>query len=247
LDLRQNAHGPWRERWGRLHLNSKIMLIGTVTLLLLGTISFLLLEWDGVLIGMPISKRIMIASFHSVSCRTAGFNTVDMASLTNAMLFISILLMLIGAGPCSTAGGFKVSTVAVLVLRAWKTFQGHTGINVFRRTVPAETVERATATAMLFTVLAAVALTTLLVFEQSAVPHPHSQGLFLDALFEIISALGTVGLSLGMTPSLTTAGRCILVCLMFLGRLGPISVFAALSRGQQTETIEFPTEEPLIG
>ena len=114
LDLWRNWHGPWSARWSRLCLHSKLMLLGTAPLLILGTASFLILEWDGVLQEMPHWKRPLVALFHSVSCRTAGFNTVDVASLTNAMLFISILLMAIGAGPCSTAGGLKVSTISVL-------------------------------------------------------------------------------------------------------------------------------------
>ncbi len=247
LDLQRNWHGPWSERWGRLLLHSKVMLIGTAVLLLLGMVSFLALEWDGVLRDMPFWKRPVVAMFHSISCRTAGFNTVEMASLTNAMLFISILLMAIGAGPCSTAGGFKVSTIAVLVLRAWATFHGHTRVSIARRTLPRESFERATVTAMIFSVIAIVALTALLVIEQSATPHPQSQGLFLDAAFEVVSALGTVGLSTGMTPHLTAAGRVIVIVLMFMGRLGPISVFIALSRSERKDPVEFPAEEPMIG
>lgn len=247
LDLRRNWHGALRERWSRLHLHSKLMLVGTAALLVLGTASFLVLEWDGVLKEMPFWQRLLVAFFHSASCRTAGFNTVEMASLTNAMLFISILLMAIGAGPCSTAGGFKVSTISVLALRAWATFHGYSRVNIARRTIPRETFERATATAMLFSVIAMLALTCLLVIEQSAIPHPQTQGLFLDAAFEVVSALGTVGLSTGMTPHLTTAGRVIVIVLMFVGRLGPFSVFVALSRSERKETIEFPGEEPLIG
>ncbi len=170
---------------------------------------------------MPYWQRPLVALFHSVSCRTAGFNTVDMASLTNAMLFISILLMAIGAGPCSTAGGLKVSTLSVLVLRAWATFRGYQRVHFARRTIPREIFERANATALLFSVIAIMALTSLLVIEQSEAPHPQSQGLFLDAGFEVISALGTVGLSTGMTPHLTGPGRVIVIFLMFLGPVGP--------------------------
>lgn len=247
LDIKRTWHGPWRQRWERLHLHSKLMLVGTAALIALGTFAVLALEWDGVLKDMPIWKRPIVALFHSVSCRTAGFNTVDMASLTNATLFVSILLMAIGAGPCSTGGGFKVSTVSVLVLRAWATFRGHARVNLARRTVPRETVERATATAMLFVVIAFLALTSLLVIEQSESPHPMSKGLFLEASFEVVSALGTVGLSTGMTPNLTDLGRVIVILLMFVGRLGPISVFIALSRSERKERVEFPAEEPLIG
>lgn len=247
LDMKRNWHGPWGERWGRLHLHSKLMLTGTAVLLVLGTAGFLALEWDGTLKDIPFWDRPLVAVFHSVSCRTAGFNTVEMSSLTNATLFISILLMAIGAGPCSTAGGFKVSTVAVLVLRAWATLHGHTRVNLARRTVPRETVDRAMATAMLFFVVAIVALTTLLVIEQSEEPHPQSQGLFLDAALEVVSALGTVGLSTGMTQHLSNAGRVIIIMLMFIGRLGPISVFIALSRAERSDPVEFPAEAPLIG
>jgi trk system potassium uptake protein TrkH len=189
----------------------------------------------------------MVAFFHSVSCRTAGFNTVDIASLTNATLFITILLMAIGAGPCSTAGGFKVSTVMVLIVQALNTFSGHTRLNMFRRTVPPTVMARATATLMLFGVVAMLALTTLLVLEQSASPHPDDQGVFLDAAFEVVSALGTVGLSTGMTGELGQLGSLILIMLMFMGRLGPISVFVALSRSERKEPVEYPSEEPMIG
>jgi len=247
LDLWRNRHGRWRERWDRLHLHSKLMLSGTAVLLVLGTCAFLVLESDGVLHGMPYWKRPLVALFFSVTCRTAGFNTVEMASLTNAALFISILLMAIGAGPCSTAGGFKVSTVAVLTLRAWSTFLGRENVSLARRAIPRETVERATATAMLFSVIAVLALTSLLVIEQSRMPHPESEGSFLDASFEVISALGTVGLSTGMTAELSDWGRVIVILLMFIGRLGPISVFIALSRSERKTPLVYPAEEPLIG
>jgi len=247
LDIKRNWHGQWKACWDALNLHSKLMVTGTAVLLALGTVSFLTLEWDNVLKEMPYWKRPIVALFHSISCRTAGFNTVETASLTNAMLFISILLMAIGAGPCSTGGGFKVSTIAVLGLRAWATFRGFTRVNVARRTLPSEIIDRATATLMLFFSVATIALTTLLVIEQSDAAHPQSQGLFLDAAFEVVSALGTVGLSAGMTTQLSTAARVIVIVLMFIGRLGPISVFIALSRSERKEPIEFPGEEPLIG
>lgn len=247
LDLLRNWHGKWRDRWDRLHLHSKMMLIGTGSLLTLGTFSFLILEWNGVLGGMPWPQRVMVAFFQSVTCRTAGFNTVEISSLTNASLFISILLMMIGAGPCSTGGGFKVSTVMVLVHRSWSTFHGFSRVNLFRRTLPREIVERATATVMLFSVVAMIALTTLLAVEQSTTPHANSQGLFMDAMFEVVSALGTVGLSTGLTTHLNPFSRVVIIVLMFLGRLGPISVFIALSRSERRQRVEFPPEEPMIG
>ncbi|MCA9166526.1 MAG: hypothetical protein KDB23_02605, partial [Planctomycetales bacterium] len=123
LDLQRSRHSRWQDRWHHLHLHSKLMLIGTFGLTLVGTVSIAALEWDGLFRDMPAWQRFLAALFHSVSCRTAGFNTVQIGSLTNATLFISILLMAIGAGPCSTGGGFKVSTVMVLLTQAMSTFR----------------------------------------------------------------------------------------------------------------------------
>ncbi len=248
-----DLHRCWKRKrqgfgfWEHLRLHSKLMLLGTATLIVAGAGVVLLLEWDGVLHPFPWVARPLVALFHSVSCRTAGFNTIDIGSLTNATLFFSLLLMAIGAGPCSTGGGFKVSTIAVLVLRAWSTFLGHHHVRVFRRTIPREVVNRAIATAMLFFVVSVVALTTLLLVEQSSESHVASQKRFLDAMFEIISALGTVGLSTGVTASLSHSGRWIVIVLMLMGRIGPLSVFVALSRAEHDDPIEYPAEEPLIG
>ena len=247
IDVSRNWHGPGAKRWGRLTLHSKLMLAGTAVLLAVGTAGVLALEWDGALADMSWPRRLLAALFHSVTCRTAGFNTLEIGRLTNATLFVSILLMIVGAGPCSTGGGFKVSTLAVLVLRGWATFRGYAQVNVSRRTLPREVVDRSIATALLFAVVAIVALTGLLVLEQSEAPHAQSQGLFMDAMFEVISALGTVGLTTGMTPYLTVSGRVIIIILMFIGRLGPITVFAALSRGERDRPIEYASEAPLIG
>lgn len=247
LDIKRNWHGPWQERWERLLVHSKLMLIGTVGLIIGGAVLIMILEWDGILLEMPIWKRVIVTLFHSVSSRTAGFNTVDISALTNASLFLTILLMLVGAGACSTGGGLKVSTMMVLLAQARAAFSGRLKLNVFRRTVPPETVQRATVTTMLFIITVFLALTVLLVVEQSSEPHPFSKDRFLDAFFEAVSALGTVGLSTGLTSHLSAVGRTIVIVLMFLGRLGPISVFAALSRSEQRDPVEYPQTSVLIG
>jgi trk system potassium uptake protein TrkH len=247
LDVQRNSHGPWAKRWERLCLHSKIMLIGTCALLVFGTSVFLTLEWDGILQEFSLGKKVLVSFFHSMSCRTAGFNTVALGSMTTASLFISILLMMIGAGPCSTAGGFKVSTLMALILNALATLRGDKKISLFRRTVSPSVVTRATSTLLLFAVVAVLALTVLLVAEQSNVAHVQSQAIFMDAMFEVFSALATVGLSTGFTSQLTDVGRCIIIILMFIGRLGPITVFVALSRDERVHKVEFPNEELLIG
>jgi trk system potassium uptake protein len=247
FDLQRNWSGPWDERWRRLHLHSKLMLVGTAGLLVFGTFSLLILEWRTSLADMSLPQRLLVAFFQSVTTRTAGFNTVNIASLTNASLFLVILLMLIGAGPCSTGGGFKVSTFVALLARAHATLKGHGHTNLFRRTLANKAIHRAVVTVLIFTTVLIVGLTSLLVVEQSRLPHDESQGLFLDAAFETASALGTVGLSTGMTPRLSSPGRVIIILLMFIGRLGPISIFVAVSRSERSQPLELPEEEPLIG
>jgi trk system potassium uptake protein TrkH len=247
LDLRRHRHRPPRERWDRLTLHTKMMFLGTAVLLILGFLGFLALEWEGVLEEMPWWKRLMVSSFHSVTPRTAGFNTVDLQDLSNATLFLTILLMAVGAGPCSTAGGFKVSTLAVLTMYAWSRFRGGSRVNAFRRSVPNETVGRALTIVLIFGVAIVLLLTALLVVEQAGHSHREAGGDFLDALFEVVSAIGTVGLSTGLTPTLSDAGKAIIMLLMFLGRLGPVSVFIALSSAEGRRGVEYASEEPLLG
>jgi trk system potassium uptake protein TrkH len=134
-----------------------------------------------------------------------------------------------------------------LICHSWAAFHGYSKVNVFRRTIPATTIQRAVATAMLFAVVVILALTALLLAEHASVPHLQSDNQFLDAMFEVVSALGTVGLSTGITPSLTPLGKIIIIILMFAGRLGPISVFAALSLSEKKTLLTYPEEEPMIG
>lgn len=248
IDLNRNWHDAWRERWNVLSLHSKLVLSGTAILLALGAGMFLILEWDGALRGMPLLRRLLVAGFHSTTCRTAGFNTIDVGSLSSATLFLTILLMAVGAGPCSTGGGFKVSTLAVLTLRFWTSFRGRRQINIGRRTIPEAAVARAIATAFGFTTVAILMLTILLVVAPSEpVGVETAAGDFMDKAFEVISALGTVGLSTGITPRLNGAAQAIIIFLMFLGRVGPVSAFVALSRSERRQAVEYATEAPLIG
>ena len=244
------AGNLWRNRrapWEPLTMHTKMMLLGTGNLLAIGVVAILALEWNNALNGMPLVEKLLVACFQATTPRTAGFETLPMAALTNATLFVIMLLMLVGGGPCSTAGGFKVSTLAVLVCHAWSRFRGFQRVSIFRRSVPRETVDAALATSLLFAVTAAIALTAFLVVEQADSPHRTAQGSALGAAFEVCSALGTVGLSTGITPDLSAAAKAILIVLMFLGRLGPISVFIALSGGQRDDRFAYPKEEVLIG
>ena len=233
---------------GRVSINLVIcgLLIGTALLLALGAVSFWMLEWGEALERETIGTRLLMGLFHSTTCRTAGFNTVRYVELSSATLFLAIVLMAIGAGPCSTAGGFKVSTFMTLVVSSWANFRGCRHANFFKRTIPAAAVQRATATALFFGAVAIVALVALLVVEARSTVATESRW-FLRALFECISALGTVGLSTDLTPQLTDPGKLVLVGLMLLGRLGPITAAVALARERRTYLPRYPEEEPLIG
>lgn len=246
-DLNRNWQDSWRDRWDALSLHSKLMLAGTGLLLVFGAVAFLVLERDGVLAGMSLPRRLLVACFHSTTCRTAGFNTIDVSAMTSAMLFLSILLMAVGAGPCSAAGGFKVSTLAILVLRVWSSFRGQRQIFISRRMISETAVARAIATAAGFTAVAILSLTVLLAVAPAGRPYSAAGGDFMDKAFEVVSALGTVGLSTGITPHLNGAAQVIIILLMFIGRLGPVTAFIALSRGERRQAIEYAQEEPMIG
>lgn len=237
-----------RWRWYRdLTLHTKLVLVGTGGLLLLGTAAFLILEQRNMLAAFPWSERLLTAFFHATTCRTAGFNTVNLAGLTNAMLFVSILLMIVGASPCSCGGGIKVSTLMVLSLLARDRLRGLENVRFARRTISEGMIDRAVAVVLLYSLALVLGLTVLLAIEQAEHPHHATEQVFLDAMFEVASALGTVGLSTGLTTQLGDAGRCVLIVLMFVGRLGPISLFVAVSRTRRDVRLEYAKEDVLIG
>jgi trk system potassium uptake protein len=245
FDLFTRVQQP-RDFWQRLTIQSKLMLIGTAALLAAGAVSFWALEWDEALGRETLLTKLLMGLFHTTTCRTAGFSTVDYAALASPTLFLTILLMAIGAGPCSTGGGFKVSTFMTLAVSSWTSFRGLPRANFFRRTIPATAVRRATATALLFGAVGIVALVVLLTVESRSTVASRPRW-FLEALFECISALATAGLSTGITPLLTDPGKLVLVALMLMGRLGPITAAVALSRQRTPYQPEYLEEEPLVG
>ena len=247
IDLTRTIPRGLNHLWHDLHLHSKLMITSSAIAIVVGAIGTLALEWSGVLGDLPIEQRFLPALFHSISCRTAGFNTVDIGAMRDATIFFSIILMVVGAGPCSTGGGVKISTAALLIMQAYSRFRGRAHLNLFRRTIPQQSIDRALATVMFYLLVAALALTVMLVVEEKTLFRDDNRWRFRDIMFEVASALGTVGLSTGITASISTFGKFVLVILMFMGRLGPITVFAALASSRSKHTIEFAREEPLLG
>ena len=248
LDLMRHHRGTtWIERARNLQLHTKMILVGTVVLILGGAISIFFIEYNHALRDQPWSSKILVPIFQSITCRTAGFNTVDQASLTSASLYLSICLMLIGGGPCSTAGGVKVTSIYMIFLKAWSRLRGNLTVTIFRRTIPQSSLDKASTVVLFYFFIAALALMLVLLLEQGFGSIARDEQMFLPALFEVISALGTVGLSVNLTSSLSDPTLFVLMMLMFLGRLGPVSVFAALSMPGREKPLQFVSEEPLVG
>lgn len=229
-ELKLRLGSPRRSRM-HFSLHSKLVMSTSAYLLLAGTVLILLMEWDNTLGALSLPDRLLAAFFQSVTPRTAGFNTVPIGALANQTLFVIILLMFIGASSGSTGGGIKTGTFATLVALGWSRLLGHEQPQMFRRTVSPGSVARAMSVVLMCSLVVIGATLVLQVTELGTAPHIHaSRGRFLELLFEVVSAFGTVGLSTGITPSLTDAGKLVIICVMFLGRVGPLAVAVAVSR-----------------
>ncbi|MEX2176625.1 MAG: potassium transporter TrkG [Pirellulaceae bacterium] len=224
----------------RLTLTSRLVLTTTAGLLIAGTAAFLLFETGSLTANQPLGERAANAWFQSVTCRTAGFNTVDFALYRPATKFCAIVLMFIGGSPGSTAGGIKTVVFALTVLATVNIIRGRERLELAGRTVPHGYLQRAAAILMLG--LSVVLTATLLIAMFESRPDR-----FLDQLFEATSAFATVGLSTGITPRLTAASQLVLVLTMFLGRVGPLTVLLALARPHTPPSYEYPTERVMLG
>ncbi len=227
-----------RLHWKRYYLHTKVVLAATGILIFGGALLFFILERSATGAGMPIKDRMLAALFQSVTCRTAGFNTIDTAAMSEGSKLLSILLMFIGGSPGSTAGGIKTTTCAVLVLYMISGAKREGRATVFGRSLTADALGRAVS---IFTINIGVALVGTLVI---CALQPFSG---IDVLFEVFSAMGTVGLSTGITRQLTAASACVITLLMFLGRVGSVSLAAALLEKKAKPPVTLPTEKIIIG
>jgi trk system potassium uptake protein TrkH len=221
----------------RLSLHSRIVLSVTAILIVVPIPLFAIFEWTHSFKNLPAWSSILNASFMSVTSRTAGFNTIDYAYATESSNFLTILLMSIGGSPGSTAGGLKTTTIALMGLLAWSRFRGHEVVSVGARSVREETIQRAVGLFVVAFGLVTVAIFIITATERSVVISGKYS--FLAHMFEMSSAFNTVGLSMGVTPSLTTLGKINTILMMFLGRVGPLTLAAALARRQATPAGEF--------
>ncbi len=232
----------------RLRLHSKLVLSGTVLLIVLGTLAFFWIEYDNpnTIGNMSLFDKILNSMFQSVTLRTAGFNTIDQLTLHDASKGVGIMLMLVGGGPAGTAGGLKITTVLTLLLAARAYIRGQFETEAFGRTIPLEQVRRAL-TLTLLGVLFLFSMATMLSFSEQDMP-AGSLGL-LNQLYESTSAFCTVGVSTGVTLATTHVTRVILILLMYAGRVGLLTVAMSLveSTSKKEPVLHYPQEDILIG
>jgi Trk-type K+ transport system membrane component len=235
LRHRTRSRGP--RRWS---LHTKLTLVTTAGLLVAGTVLTGLLEWRNpdTLGPMATGGKLLNAFFHSVVSRTAGFNTLDVGALEPATLLSTCVLMFIGGGSAGTAGGVKVTTFAVLGVAILAEVRGEPTSGVLGRKLAPHVLRQALTVVLLGVGLVVVATLALL----TVVKAP-----FEYVLFEAVSAFGTVGLSAGITPDLGTPGELIVILLMFVGRLGPVTLVSALALRERTRRYQLPEERPIIG
>lgn len=241
LEIYQN-----RMRFEKFSLHTKLVLVITASLLLLGIVFTVTFEWDNpqTLGGMGFFGKLMNGFFQSVTLRTAGFSTINQAALTDSSKLIGIIFMFIGASPASTGGGVKTTTIGVLVLLVFSIVRAHDSVVIFGKQIPINVFKRALAIVLISVFIVIVCACVLSLAERQ------SDMKMIDLLFESTSAFGTVGLSSVSTPSLSVFSQLFLIPVMFLGRVGPLTLAFALANKLEHNAknrLHYPEEKPMIG
>ena len=222
----------------KLNLHSKIVLSVSAVLILAGAVLFFVFEYNNLLKDMPLAQKILNAFFASVTPRTAGFNSIDMAGLSPSSVLLTIFLMFIGGSSGSTAGGVKTTSVFVIIAFAFSTIRGNDEVAVFGKTIKTEFLKKAI---LIITInLALIICATLIICGVDNIP-------LSDAVLETVSAMSTVGLTAGITTSLSAVSKIALIFLMFCGRVGSVSFASALLEKRVNPPITYPAEAITVG
>lgn len=233
-DIRENKHHMKKYR-----LHTKMALFMTAILLVGGTVLFYLFENNNLLAGMNAKDKILAAAFSSVTARTAGFNTIDTGGLTHASKLLTMVLMFLGGSPGSTAGGIKTVTTLVLIAYVWSNLRASKGVNVFNRRLDDDVIRKAS-NVVVISLLMAVSASILICYLQPDL-------VVEDILFEVYSAIGTVGMSTGVTRDLNLVSRIIIILLMYCGRIGSMSFALSFTERKKVAPVQLPTEKIMIG
>ena len=228
-----------KERGGsrRLSIHSRLVVITSLVLIVVGMIGIWFVEYGETFSGHSWGEQFLYALFQSVTTRTAGFNSVDIGALGLGSVMVIMILMAIGASPASTGGGIKTTTLAVLVLAVRSTIRGDERIEFARKTIPTDIVLKALTSLLLAGGSLLLGTTLLTITEELP---------FLDLLFEEISAFSTVGLSRGITSSLSDIGKVVIIISMFVGRIGSVTLFAAFAERTRKQRYKYPTESVMV-
>lgn len=226
-------------RWRKLQLHSRLVLRITGVLLLIATVGFYFLENSNSLVGRSMAGKIITSFFQAVTLRTAGFNTIDISSIATPTLLFFLFFMFIGASPGSTGGGIKTSTFSIAIQAAIANIRGKENVEIYRRTIPWEAVNKTYAIIIISMAILFVFTVALSITEQ--------QFALKAIIFEAFSAFGTVGLSMGITAELSDIGKIIIILLMYIGRLGSLTLGIALSRKVKYKNYKYPEAHFIVG
>ena len=228
-----------RFHFSKYHLHSKLMISGTLVLLIGGAVSFFFLEYNSAMKDMDLGGRLLSSFFASVTPRTAGYNSIPTTAMSSGGTFLTMVLMMIGAGPGSTGGGMKVTTILIILIGITARIRGRENLNIYGRRLEDGALSTAATSAGMYLILVFIGGMVLCM-----------QGFSLtDSLFEAFSGIGTVGLSRGITPALPVISRLTVILLMFAGRVGSLSVVMSLSvrRGKSHAALKHVSEKVIIG
>ncbi|MRX72125.1 Ktr system potassium transporter B [Bacillus lacus] len=229
----------YKKNFRKLSLHSKLMMIGTFFINIFAFFLIFILEYanPATLGTLPLSEKLWGAYFQAVTPRTAGFNSIEIGDMTTPAILLIIVLMFIGAGSASTGSGIKVTTFIIMVLATITFLKGRLETVAFKRTIKQQTILRA---------LAIIVISLLFIFIMLFILTITENAPFLIILFEVISAFGTVGLSMGLTGELSTVGKQVIIVMMFIGRIGPLTLAFTLARRQKS-AVRYPDEEIFTG
>jgi trk system potassium uptake protein TrkH len=227
-----------RFKFSNYNLHSKVILSASITLIFGASLLFFITEENAAMAGMNVFQRILASLFQAVTPRTAGFNTIDLTRLSSGGTLLTIGLMFVGAAPGSTGGGIKVTTFVVMLLGVAAYSKGRDDIEIFKRRIGSNSVWRAFCSALFYFMLALTGAFLISVFSVFS---------FRDAIFEAFSALGTVGLSMGITSRLNTISKIIIILLMYSGRIGSLTVILSVSETKKKSALHSPVDKVIIG
>ncbi|MFZ5648591.1 MAG: TrkH family potassium uptake protein [Bacillota bacterium] len=229
-----------RKNKNRLHTHTKLVLSTTSVLIAAGTLLFFVFEYGNTLQSLSFSEKLLASYFQSVTPRTAGYNTLDIGGLHSYTQVLIIMLMFIGASPGSTGGGIKTTTLAIMTVSVLSLSRGQTEATVFKRSISQDQIAKSVAIIFMAVTLVAVVSTALMITE--------GVDNYLLTLFETVSAFSTVGLTMGLTPALSEAGKILIILTMFLGRVGTMTMVLAFSaRNKSQVKVIYPKGKIMVG